>query len=82
MERVWQLYEAKNKLSEVITLALEQGPQVITRRGEKTVVILSYAKYQKLCKPQGKLSEFFHNSPLAGLDLEHDKSLPSAGLES
>jgi prevent-host-death family protein len=81
MQRVWQLHEARNKLSEVIALALDQGPQVITRRGEKTVVILSYSEYEKLRKPQSKLSEFFHNSPLAGLDLEHDKSLPRANLE-
>ena len=81
MQRVWQLHEAMNKLSEVIALALDQGPQVITRRGEKTVVILSYSEYEKLRKPQGKLSEFFHNSPLASLNLEHDKSLPRAGLE-
>jgi PHD/YefM family antitoxin component YafN of YafNO toxin-antitoxin module len=65
----------------VIVLALDQGPQVITRRGEKTVVILSYAEYRKLREPQDKLSEFFNNSPLASLDLEHDKSLPRAGLE-
>ncbi len=30
MARVWQLQEAKNKLSEVVDEALKQGPQVIT----------------------------------------------------
>ena len=30
----WQLQEAKQKLSEVIEKALQEGPQVVTRRGD------------------------------------------------
>jgi antitoxin Phd len=81
MSDVWQIQDAKNKLSEVIARALKQGPQLITRHGEKTVVVVSYAEYEKLRKSQGKLSEFFQASPLAGLDLSRDKSLPREGLE-
>jgi antitoxin Phd len=83
MNTVWQIQDAKNKLSEVITRALTQGPQVITKHGEKTVVVVSYAEYEKLRKSQGKLSEFFRQSPLAGsdLDLSRDKSLPREGIE-
>ena len=81
MERVWQIQDAKNKLSEVISRALNQGPQLITKHGEKTVVVLSYVEYEKLRKSQGKLSEFFRASPLVGIDLERDKSLPRDGLE-
>ena len=35
-QSVWQIQEAKNKFSEMLDAALEQGPQIITRRGEKT----------------------------------------------
>jgi prevent-host-death family protein len=78
MEAVWQIQDAKNKLSEVITLALKQGPQLITKHGEKTAVVISYIEYEKMRKSQGKLSEFFSTSPLAGiqLDLTRNKSLP------
>ena len=76
MNDAWQIQDAKNKLSEVIARALKQGPQLITRHGEKTVVVVSYNEYEKLRKSQGKLSEFFQASPLAGLDLKRDKSLP------
>jgi prevent-host-death family protein len=79
MNSVWQIQDAKNKLSEVISLALTQGPQLITKHGEKTVVVLSYAEYEKMRKSQGKLSEFFRASPLAGVDLSRDKSLPRKG---
>ena len=44
----WQLQDAKNKFSEVVQKALEHGPQIITRRGIKTVVIMSVEDYQQL----------------------------------
>ena len=81
MNTIWQIQDAKNKLSELIARALKQGPQVITKHGEKTVVVISYAEYEKLRKSQGKLSEFFRASPLMGVDLKRDKSLPRKGIE-
>ena len=76
MKRVWQLQEAKNKFSEVVGEALSQGPQVVTRRGVETVIIISYAEYRKLLGSQKKLSDFFRQSPLAGtdIDLSRDRS--------
>ncbi len=81
MNTIWQIQDAKNRLSEVIARALKQGPQLITKHGEKTVVVMSYVEYEKLRKSQGKLSEFFRASPLAGLDVKRDKSAPRTGLE-
>ncbi len=76
VKRVWQLQEAKNKFSEVVEEALSQGPQVITRRGVEAVCVVSCAEYRKLLASQKKLSEFFRQSPLAGVDiyLSRDKS--------
>ena len=81
MNGVWQIQDAKNKLSEVIARALRQGPQLITRHGEKTVVVVAYTEFEKLRKSQGKLSEFFRASPLAGVNLSRDKSLPRDGVK-
>ena len=78
---IWQIQDAKNQLSEVIARALDQGPQLITKHGKKTVVVISYTEYEKLRKSQGKLSEFFRASPLTGVDLKRDQSLPRQGLE-
>jgi prevent-host-death family protein len=74
--RVWQLQEAKNKLSEVVEEALRHGPQVITRRGKETAILLSYADYRKMVLKQKRLTEFFRESPLVGveLDLARDRS--------
>ncbi len=76
MARAWQLQEAKNKFSEVVEQALKNGPQVITKRGRETVIVLSYDDYRKIILAQKKLSDFFRESPLFGIDLDltRDKS--------
>ena len=76
MARIWQLQEAKNKLSEVVNEAIKHGPQIITKRGVETVIVLSYDQYRKALLNQKKLSEFFRESPLArsDLDLRRDKN--------
>ena len=82
MDNEWQLQEAKNKLSEVINLALSSGPQLITRHGERTAVLLSYSEYERLCKAGGRLSAFFRESPLADLSINRDHSLPRDGFQA
>lgn len=82
MSHIWQLQEAKNKFSEVVEAALNDGPQVITRRGADTAIVLSYADYRRLLLTQKRLSEFFRESPLAGveLDLTRDSSPVRTGV--
>jgi len=76
MKRFWQLQEAKNKMSEVVDEAIRNGPQVITRRGVEVAVVLSYSEYRKMIASRKKLSAFFRESPLVGveLDLARDNS--------
>ena len=83
MPRTWQLQEAKNKLSRVVDEAQRSGPQLITRRGVKTAVVLSFEDYRRLTASRKKLSDFFRESPLAEveLDLERDKSPVREALE-
>ncbi|NVO07532.1 MAG: type II toxin-antitoxin system Phd/YefM family antitoxin [Rhodoferax sp.] len=44
----WQLQEAKSRLSEVVDLALGEGPQMVTRHGRETAVVLSASDYRRL----------------------------------
>ncbi len=76
MIRIWQLQEAKNKLSRVVEDAVNSGPQIITKHGVEVAIVLSYSEYQKIVASRGKLSTFFRESPLAEveLDLTRDKS--------
>ena len=75
MPRTWQLQEAKNKFSEVVEKALSEGPQFITRRGVRTVVLISLKDLEKLHGPKTSLVQFLAGSPLKGLrlDLKRDK---------
>ncbi|MBI9045015.1 MAG: type II toxin-antitoxin system Phd/YefM family antitoxin [Anaerolineaceae bacterium] len=78
MHNIWQLQNAKSKFSELVERTLAYGPQIITKRGVKTVVVMTYDEYKKLKEPQGKFSQFMLNSPLAGSQLliEREKDLP------
>ena len=71
----WQLQDAKNRFSEIVNKALRDGPQVVTRRGKKTVVIISVDHYQSLVRPKTNIVDFFQGSPLRGenLDLARNK---------
>lgn len=71
----WQLQEAKNKLSQVVHCAMQDGPQIITLRGKKAAVLISIDEYQRLTHSSSSLLEFFRQSPLmdSGIDLTRDK---------
>lgn len=70
MAHMWQLQEAKNRLSEVVDEATKNGPQVISKRGVETVVVISFRDYGKLTARQQKLTDFFQESPLCGIELD------------
>jgi prevent-host-death family protein len=47
-EPVWQLQEAKARLSEVVRRAVDEGPQHVSVRGEPAAVVLSEQEYRQL----------------------------------
>jgi antitoxin Phd len=49
----WQLQDAKARFSELIDDTLEKGPQVVTRRGIDTAVMVSIEEWRKLNKEGG-----------------------------
>ena len=60
---VWQLQEAKQKLSQLIKQAREEGPQVVTRHGEEVAVVVSAEAYRKLSGSKGDFKTFLENGP-------------------
>jgi prevent-host-death family protein len=72
-DRVWAVAEAKARFSEVIDRVLSQGPQTITRKGKKTIVMVSADEWERRSKRQGNLAEFFAASPLRGSRLEIER---------
>lgn len=77
----WQLQEAKNKLSEVVETSLTDGPQVISRRGKNTAVLMSYDEYVRLTRPKKDLKYLLLNSGFHELDLTRDRSTSGRATE-
>lgn len=68
----WQLTDAKNRLSEVMNLALTQEPQRVHRRNQ-SVIIISEKEYRKLKGKRSHFLEYLIKGPsFEGLDLARD----------
>jgi prevent-host-death family protein len=70
----WKLETAKAKLSEVVRLARERGPQRITVRGADAAVILSADDYRRLTAPATGETwvDRFRAGLIGEVDLERD----------
>ena len=77
----WQLQEAKSKFSQVVNQALSEGPQVVTKHGRDSVVILSIATYQQLVTSQPTLLELLNSAPFAGSGLEIQRNRHDFGRD-
>jgi prevent-host-death family protein len=73
----WQLQEAKQKFSQVVQRALDEGPQAVTRHGQTVVVVLSAREYQRLTGGRQDFVDFLLSGPdLSELDLPRAKDRP------
>jgi prevent-host-death family protein len=72
MDTVWQLQEAKNRLSEVVERAVTKGAQVITKHGRPVVVVVSAKEYDKLTRSRSgkKLVDILRRCPMPGFAIE------------
>ncbi|WPX44961.1 type II toxin-antitoxin system Phd/YefM family antitoxin [Undibacterium sp. CCC3.4] len=61
---IWQMQDAKAKLSEVLKCAASEGPQSITVHGQAVGVVLSQAMFARLSGNQQSLLDFMRQSPL------------------
>jgi prevent-host-death family protein len=46
----WQVQDAKARFSEFLDATLQRGPQVVTRRGVETAVLVPIAEWRRLQK--------------------------------
>ena len=69
-KRTWPVTEAKAKLADLVDAAMRGEPQIITRRGQEAVVVLSMKTYRSAVqKPRDSLVSFFARSPLRDIEL-------------
>ena len=69
----WQLQEAKARFSEVVDSAVNDGPQIITRRGIKTAVVVPFAEWERSRMHRHSLLEALQSGP------EFDLNIPPRG---
>lgn len=44
----WPVQDAKARFSELLETCLREGPQIVTRRGAETAVLVSMAEWRRL----------------------------------
>ena len=54
----WQLQEAKNRFSEVVKRARDEGPQIVTVHGQRAAVVVSAQEFDALTKPPVSFVDF------------------------
>jgi antitoxin Phd len=70
----WNLADAKNRFSEVVNLALTEGPQMVRRRKD-TVVVVSAEEFERLTGQRPAFKDYLtQGESFEGLDLMRDQS--------
>ncbi len=67
-ERAWTIAEAKARLSEILRLAQEEGPQQIGRR--TTFVVVPKHEWDRRSTPQKPLGQWLVENAPRGIELE------------
>jgi antitoxin Phd len=47
-DNVWQIQEVKSRFSELVDRALSKSVQIVTRRGRKAEVVMSFEEYERM----------------------------------
>jgi prevent-host-death family protein len=84
----WQVQEAKQRFSELLRRAHDEGPQVITRHGEEVAVMVDIQWYREKTIDGGDIAVFLQEMPrlpefaealdtiIAEREEDHDRPLP------
>ena len=48
MSKTWPVQDAKAKFSELLDTALSEGPQIVTKRGVETAVLVPIEQWRRL----------------------------------
>lgn len=72
----WQVQTAKQRFSELVERAVTDGPQIVTRHGKPTVVVVEIGEYRRLRGVPKDFKEFLLSIPKGDpLEIERSKDL-------
>jgi prevent-host-death family protein len=63
MVMAWQLQEAKQRFSEVVRQAVDDGPQVVTRHGEEVAVVVGIDDFRRMSGERADLRDHLLSGP-------------------
>jgi len=70
----WNLADAKNRFSEVVSLALAEGPQRVRHRND-TVVVVAEEEFERLTDQRPAFKDYLtEGESFEGIDLSRDPS--------
>jgi prevent-host-death family protein len=73
----WQVQTAKQRFSELVQRAVNEGPQIVTKHGRETVVVIDIEEYRRLRGEPMDFKEFLLSIPKGDdLEIERSKDLP------
>ncbi len=74
---VWQIQEAKQRFSELLRTAHDEGPQIVTRHGQEIAVVIDIADYRHLKGEIVGFKEYLRSGPdFEDLDLHRSGDRP------
>jgi prevent-host-death family protein len=59
----WQVQEAKQRFSEVLRKAHDEGPQIITRHGEEVAIIIDMNEYRHATGARMSFHDYLVSGP-------------------
>jgi antitoxin Phd len=76
----WQVQTAKQRFSELVERAVSEGPQIVTKHGRETVVVVEIGEFRRLSERSTDgltFKEFLLSIPTTDdLVIERSKDLP------
>jgi len=66
------IFEGKNKFSKLVENAAKGEPQIITKNGKETAVVISFEDYKRLKAKERPLSKFLLDNPARKYGIELD----------
>jgi antitoxin Phd len=70
MMRQWPVQDAKARFSEMLEASLDQGPQLVSKRGTPTAVLVSVAEWENLQQRAKRSLKDVLLAPEARIDLD------------
>ena len=72
----WQVQDAKQRFSELVRRAQDEGVQVVTRHGQEVAVVLGMAEFRQLSDDRPDFKAYLIAGPVVDVEVVRSPELP------